>query len=229
MCDNLRSFSSGLKRARKESKDTSGKKYTQYSFADEFGVSFDTVKNWEQGRNSPHVNTLVELCDFFHCDMGYLFCEYSEKHHIVADIQKETGLEPNVIQIILNMKNSFLKLSILNELLQDDCFLAIIDLLYMTDYHKEKSKELDKLEDTIKSMHDAAETPEEKEKLKKRYVEYRTEHRLHEANALANCYRIATIFSKLLDKRYDLPEINTSDLESKWKQDHIQKNNPLIF
>lgn len=60
------------------------------------------------------------------------------------------------------MKDSFLKLSILNDLLKDDYFLAIINLLHMTDYHYEKGMELDKTENKVASDYKKAETLEEK-------------------------------------------------------------------
>ncbi|MCI9108607.1 MAG: hypothetical protein HFI01_14370 [Lachnospiraceae bacterium] len=56
----------------------------------------------------------------------------------MADVKETTGLSSDVIDIILDMKDSFLKLSILNDLLKDDYFLAIINLLYMVNYHYEK-------------------------------------------------------------------------------------------
>ncbi|MCI8564952.1 MAG: hypothetical protein HFI39_01315 [Lachnospiraceae bacterium] len=178
----------------------------------------------------PPLSVLLEIAKKLNCDMGYLLCEYNERHHVIADVKEATGLETEVINIILNMKNSFLKLSILNELLQDDYFLAIIDLLYMADYHREKGKELNNIEDRVRSDYDAAETPEEKAKFKKRYCDYRNEHRLHDANVLANCYRLTTAFSRLIDKRYKpLPEINTSDIEARWKQEHIKKEDHSLF
>ena len=77
----------------------------------------------------------VKICSFTHL---INLCEYDEKRHIVADVKETTGLSSDVIDIILNMKDSFLKLSILNDLLKDDYFLAIINLLYMVNYHYEK-------------------------------------------------------------------------------------------
>lgn len=56
----------------------------------------------------------------------------------MADVKEATGLSSDVIDIILDMKDSFLKQSILNDLLKDDYFLSIINLLYMVNYHYEK-------------------------------------------------------------------------------------------
>ena len=172
------------------------------------------------------------LCkeEFFDCDMGYLLCEYDEKHHLNADIKEATGLESDVINIILNMKHSFMKVSILNDLLKDDCFLAIVDLLHMADYHYEKGMELDKIEDKVASDYKNAETLEEKEKFEKRYNDYRAEHKLHDANALANRYRLTVAFYRLLDKRYKaLPDIDITDSESNWKQTNPKFKHPILF
>lgn len=176
------------------------------------------------------LSVLLEIAKKLDCDMGYLLCEYDEKRHIVADVKEATGLEPDVIDIILNMKDSFLKLSILNDLLKDDYFLAIINLLYMADYHYEKGIELDKVEDKIASDYKKAETLEEKEKFEKRYNDYRAEHTLHDASALANRYRLTVAFSRLLDKRYEaLPDIDITDSGSKWKQTNPKFKHPILF
>lgn len=47
--------------------------YTQQEFANEFRVSLDTVKNWEQGYNYPPTDKMIELAEFFSCDYNYLF------------------------------------------------------------------------------------------------------------------------------------------------------------
>ena len=195
------------------------------------GMSRNTLSAIENGKYYHYnIDLLFALCELFDCELGYLLCEYDEKHRVIADIKEITGLESDVIKIILNMKNSFLKLSILNELLQDNYFLAIIDLLYMAYYHQKKGEELNKIEDNIKLVHDTAETPEERTKLKKRYDDYRTEHRLHDAKVLENRYRLTVAFARLLDERYEaLKEIDTSSLEARWKQEHVKKGNSILF
>ncbi len=176
------------------------------------------------------LSVLLEIAKKLDCDMGYLLCEYDEKRHIVADVKEATGLSSDVIDIILNMKDSFLKLSILNDLLKDDYFLAIINLLHMADYHYEKGMELDKIEDKVASEYKKAETLEEKEKFEKRYNDYRSEHKLHDANALANRYRLTVAFSRLLDKRYKaLPDIDITDSESNWKRSNPKFKHPILF
>lgn len=194
------------------------------------GMSRNTLSAIENGKYF-HYDTdlLFALCELFDCELGYLLCEYDEKHRVIADIKESTGLESDVIKIILNMKNSFLKLSLLNDLLQNGCFLAIIDLFHMTDYHCEKGDELDKIEKHLEFDYDNAETTKEQANIKKRYDNYRMEHRLHDANVLANRYRLTTAFSQLLDNRYGaIGKIDTSKLESEWKRENTRKSNPIF-
>ena len=194
-------------------------------------MSRNTLSAIENGKYHYYgTDFLFAICELFNCEMGYLLCEYDEKRRIKADIKEATGLESNVIDIILNMKNSFLKLSLLNDLLKDDYFLAIIDLLYMADYHSTKGMEFDKIETEIESKHKNAETSEERKQLEKRFNDYRVKHTLHDANTLANRYRLIVAFSRLLDKRYNpLPEIDASNLESKWKQENPTYNHSTMF
>ena len=100
----------------------------------------------------------------------------------------------------------------------------------MADYHYEKGRELDKTEDKIKSAYKNAETLEEKEKFEMRYNDYRAEHKLHDANALANRYRLTVAFSRLLDKRYEaLPDIDITNSESNWKQNNPKFKHHFLF
>lgn len=198
------------------------KKWTQKKLMEKLSpycpLGRNTLSDIENGICSNISLTLFStLCkeEFFDCDMGYLLCEYDEKRHIAADIKEATGLDPDAINIILNMKDRFLKLSILNGLLKNDCFLAIIDGISFADYHMEKSKELDSIEKMIKEKHDNAETMEERGKLEKKFNEYRTEHKFHNAKSEAYRYKLTVAFSRLLEDRYErFPDIS----ESHWKR-----------
>ena len=94
MSDKLHTFSfkDGLKRARKDNG------YTQKSFAEKFKISIDTVKNWEQGRNVPEIKTLEKLCNFFDCDLDYLFGNIECKKHDTQFIKDKTGLSEKAIE-----------------------------------------------------------------------------------------------------------------------------------
>lgn len=202
---------------------------SQDAFFDGISYSKQSFHKCVREKSILPLPVLLEIAKKLDCDMGYLLCEYDEKRHIVADVKAATGLEADVIKIILNMKDSFLKLSILNDLLKDDYFLSIINLLYMADYHNEKGIELDKIEKKIETNYKNAETLEEREKYEKRFNEYRAEHKLHDANVLANRYRLTVAFSRLLDKRYEaLPDIDITDSEPNRKLNPKSKS-PILF
>lgn len=89
------SFKEGFKRARKKGG------YTQKSFSKEFNISIETVKNWEQGRNVPEIDTLEKLCNFFHCDIDYLFGNMECETHDKQFIHDKTGLSAEAIEQLI--------------------------------------------------------------------------------------------------------------------------------
>ena len=46
--------------------------YSQYSFADKFGVAQSTVGSWEAGKREPNFDTMQRLADFFGVSVDYL-------------------------------------------------------------------------------------------------------------------------------------------------------------
>lgn len=47
-------------------------RYSQYTFADAFGVAQSTVGNWEAGKREPNFETVQRLSDFFNVTTDYL-------------------------------------------------------------------------------------------------------------------------------------------------------------
>ena len=95
----MRSFAAGFKRARKK------KGYTQDGFCKafneyraDFAVPIYTVRNWEQGRSIPEWKTIEILCDFFECDVDYLFNTIEQTTHDIAFICGYTGLSEETIK-----------------------------------------------------------------------------------------------------------------------------------
>lgn len=127
------SFKIGFKRVRKESG------YTQQSFSDKFGISIETVKNWEQGRNVPELDTIYKLCDFFNCDMDYLFDNISCKTHDTQFIQDTLGLSYNTIKHIISLNednDSFICIPIIDHLLGKTEFTHFLMKQINEYYHK---------------------------------------------------------------------------------------------
>ena len=89
------SFREGFKRARKKGG------YTQKSFSNEFNISIETVKNWEQGRNVPEIETLEKLCNFFQCDIDHLLGNIECETHDKQFIHDKTGLSEDAINFLI--------------------------------------------------------------------------------------------------------------------------------
>lgn len=95
----LYSFAKGFKRARKKSG------YTQESFVKNFLdeqqhelTSLKTVQNWEQSLAIPEFRTIEKLCEFFNCDIDYLFYRIDQKTHDIQYIHEYTGLSEKAIE-----------------------------------------------------------------------------------------------------------------------------------
>ncbi len=124
----LYSFAKGFKRARKESG------YTQESFVKNFLdeqqhelTSLKTVQNWEQNLTIPEFRTIEKLCDFFNCDIDYLFYRIDQKTHDIKYIHEYTGLSERAIEQLHglyhsgspNLKNNIVSL---NHLIEKNIF-----------------------------------------------------------------------------------------------------------
>lgn len=96
----LYSFCVGFKKARK------AKRLTQQSFCDEYkkvtgsSVTIETVRNWEQGRAIPRIDTLISLADFFGVSVDFLLnrseCTSVDNEYI----RKKTGLNDESIKAL---------------------------------------------------------------------------------------------------------------------------------
>lgn len=54
----------------KELREKAG--YSQYSFANKFGVAQSTVGGWESGKREPNFETTIRLAEFFGVSIDYL-------------------------------------------------------------------------------------------------------------------------------------------------------------
>ena len=140
----LYSFAKGFKRARKNAG------YTQESFVQSFLdgerheiTTLGTVRNWEQGRAVPEIITIQQLCEFFGCDMDYLFNRIECKNHNIDFIHEYTGLSEEAINTLAGLKgliklfpedlNIKDKYRVINLILQDshqkDSLSSLLDML----------------------------------------------------------------------------------------------------
>lgn len=139
----LHSFGDNFKKLRKK------KNLTQNTFVDQFkkfneaqAVTIDTVKNWEQHYNIPEIGTLIALCDFFSCDLDYLFGRLPETTHDKHYICKTTGLSEKSIDCLIGSKNSGLNYSdIVNPILENIDKYSIDILLSIAGLKEAKKKD----------------------------------------------------------------------------------------
>lgn len=100
LCSLKEGFAKGFKQARKKAG------YTQLEFAEKFSnVTVETIRNWEQGRNVPEIDTIEKLCIFFGCDMDYLFGRLEYKTYDHKFICETIGLSEKAVEVLELIKN----------------------------------------------------------------------------------------------------------------------------
>lgn len=62
-----------------------------------------TLRAWESGERIPDLTSLARMAEIFQCDIGYLLCDYDERHRDTADIKKATGLSEFAIERLKSM------------------------------------------------------------------------------------------------------------------------------
>ena len=78
---------------------------TQVEFADSLNVSIDSVKNWEQGYNYPALEMLIQIADYFSCEVDYLLGRINSKTNQIQAVYDLIGLSEKSIEAIQNQAN----------------------------------------------------------------------------------------------------------------------------
>lgn len=65
---------------------------------------YQTVSSWESGNTLPSLKNLLQLCELYGCELGYLLGEYDCKTQKKADIKVETGLSEKSIEWLKSNK-----------------------------------------------------------------------------------------------------------------------------
>lgn len=60
-------------------------------------------KQWLKGSNYPKIDTAIDLCDFFNCDLEYLFTDQDTFSRNIDDTAKYIGLEYRTIERLKNL------------------------------------------------------------------------------------------------------------------------------
>ena len=77
----------------------------QEDLAKKLGMTTATVRNWEQGRTWPEMPDFIRLCALFQCDADYLAGRIKQKTHDLTFLCAETGLSPEAIERLAEIKN----------------------------------------------------------------------------------------------------------------------------
>ena len=98
-------FSDRFKALRKSKYKTVEDFIKAFDRANDMYLSNRAVNHWEQGDSIPEVYTLIKLCDFFGCDLDYLFGRIDTTTHAIEVIEKETGLSVPAIKRLIEWNN----------------------------------------------------------------------------------------------------------------------------
>ena len=119
-------------------KERDAAKLSQSQLMDKIGrspESYRVLSRWEKGTAKPEFRDMVELCNVFDCELGYLLCEYECKTRETTDIQEATGLLETAIeklnQMSINDKYNW-QISTLNSLILCEKFRYFVAVI--TDY-----------------------------------------------------------------------------------------------
>ena len=90
-----------LKRARNKAELTQKELSEQFVTGENKDkVTLKTVKNWEQGKAAPSLPTLIDLSEFYNCDLDYLVGRIECRTHDLQFIQDYTGLSEKSIKML---------------------------------------------------------------------------------------------------------------------------------
>ena len=78
---------------------------TQSQLASKLGVVPKQISNYERAKPIPPLDKLMDLCDVFECELGYLLGEenYQNETQIKTAVCNSTGLSMESIQSVLNL------------------------------------------------------------------------------------------------------------------------------
>ena len=85
--------------------------YTQVNFVEKYcedygekAISVYTIKNWEQGRTVPELQTIWDLCEIFNCDIDYLFGRIDYSTHDLEFICSKIGLSEDAVTYLIDIQ-----------------------------------------------------------------------------------------------------------------------------
>lgn len=125
-------------------------KYSQTGLCRKIGISRNTLSAIEHGKETTKgernlsIDVMLNLCDVFDCDIGYLLCEYDCKYHENADVREKTHLSEDAINILAanpdlaGMTSKLLEnsdfIGLLNKMIHTPSYVNTIDRHWKQDF-----------------------------------------------------------------------------------------------
>lgn len=124
--DNIYDFKSIGERIRKERKELG---MNQDQLASALNISSrQTIAKWENGSSIPQLEDMLNMCNLFCCELGYLLCEHDLKTREATDIHEKTGLSPDAIEYLQFVNSESKRIPVDNF----DCDPALDDTIIRT-------------------------------------------------------------------------------------------------
>lgn len=80
---------------------------TQQELADAVFHDRQLIIKWERGTSFPSLEDMVNLCDIFNCELGYLLCEFDDcKTYDEQFCHDFLGISPDSVSKLIEWKNS---------------------------------------------------------------------------------------------------------------------------
>ena len=86
---------------------------SQERFSEELDRERALIGRWERGERLPSLEDLINMCELFNCEVGYLLCEegYENKTRKVTDICNSTGLSEESVNLLIEDKKTMDKIN----------------------------------------------------------------------------------------------------------------------
>ena len=121
-----RTFGENLRKLRKD------RGLTQAKLAQVVNIPMSTIRNWEQGRFIPEVNTLCNLATYFDCSIDFLLGRSDCTTVSNQLISEEIGLSDNAIEALKRLERALPEAShnILDAFIQTKYFAEYLECIH---------------------------------------------------------------------------------------------------
>ncbi|MCD7764178.1 MAG: helix-turn-helix domain-containing protein [Lachnospiraceae bacterium] len=109
---------------------------TQEALAEKLCCTRQLIAKWEKGESLPDIDFLDQMCNIFHCEIGYLLCEFDVKSHEIMDLKTVTDLSSYAVESIVNIRERDYRIfDIMNQILKHECFYDLLKQIFQYAYN----------------------------------------------------------------------------------------------